>query len=449
MSYPADSPLWEFRNSLLRNTIAWCVERSQFYRERLGEIAADFRGAEDLHRLPILRREEILANLPRLLCEQSIQPAHLQYTTGTTGQFLPLMRSPAESKFISDFYAKKAEVTPLTGPRPLWLSLTSTYHGSPTPLPGQAYVLSAGVYDLTQVSQATELLTRQWDFPGVESRVSRIVGGDILLKALTAHLLSEGIDPASLGVKNLVITGGYMTSRRKKWLSELWGARLQDRYSMAEVFGGASEVGIGGPWTFDSEVVPEVVHPGTLEPIDSGVGVLVLTGLYPFMQMMPVVRYYTGDLVQIVRACDARSEQMLVRFVGRERRAVLEYADSDLTALILPSTLHDVLERFADIHVSTRFADIRAGSFLELAGKLHYALEQGRDDQGNVRQITLTLGLRYPPQLYPERTAEIVSQIRDALYGESPALCEAVAAGRLGFDVRLRTAAEVGPFNAK
>lgn len=444
MAGESTSAITAFREPLLLKTVEWCVKHSPFYRERFGPaVAAGFNGLEDLHRLPILFRDDAYRNADRLLC-QRVQPACVQYTTGTTGQLLHLYRSPDEIAFVGDFFSRRVmDMYGAQPVRPLWLSLASAYHGSPTPIPGWPFIVSAGVYDRTQAQQARALLEREYDFPGVEREVSAIVGGDILIKALTAYLIDEGVDPSTLGVRHLVITGGYLSSARKQLLARLWNANVSDRYSMSEVFGGASQIGTDGPFVFDTEVIPEVVHPRTLEPIRKGVGALVLTGLYPFMQMMPFVRYYTGDLVEIVNA-----DAFAVRLVGRERRSVIDASGEEVVPLLLSAPLVDIMEMLPDVAMQPRFHDLQSGAGLELAGKMHFSVTR-EEGEGGRDTITLRAGLRYAPWMFPRRAIELSTWLRGRLYERFPALRERVLDGRITLEIALDSGDRVPAYNAK
>lgn len=448
MNSDRPSSVTTLRNALLRKTFDWCVQHSAFYRRRFSSIDG-FGGLRDLLRLPILRRNEIIAEHGDFLCDAGI-PACVQYTTGTTGTFLPLYRSYAEGAFISQFFNRRALEHPSVkaGHRPLHLALTSAYHGAGTPIPGAAYVLSAGVYDRTQATQAKNLLTRRYAFPGVEERISTIVGGDILIRALTAFLVDDGIDPAQLSVRTLVFTGGYTSTRTKALLARLWNATVIDRYSLSEIFGGAVQTYVGGPWLFDIEVIPEVVHPRTLEPVDKGIGVLVLTSLFPFSQMMPMVRYYTGDLVEVVSGASA-GDNLAVSLLGRERRSAIESQESEVKPLVLSAHLHDVVESFPDVAVTPRFAGLASDRAMEFAGKHHYHLQTQYDARGAVSEIRIGLGLRYAPWLYQDRADLIATAIRDALYSKSPWMRARVLEGSLNVGIDLLRDDQVEPFSMK
>ena len=450
MNYNQDNPIWKFREQLLKATISWCMEKSSFYKKHFGKAGIHFRGLEDLHTLPILFRDMLDGQEEQFCCEK-VQPSCIQYTSGTTGKFITLFRSPSEIAFINNFFNERVQqlVNDKNSKRPLWLSLISAYHGSPTPVPGWPYIVSAGVYDLTQVRQAARMLLRTYDFPGVEPQVTCLVGGDILIKAFTAYLIAEKVDIANLPVRLLVLTGGYLSTVRKRLLGELWGAQVQDRWSMSEVFGGASQCGMGGPFIFDIHAVPEVVHPKTLQPIDHGVGTLVMTGLYPFMQMMPMVRYYTGDLVEITASPLRGDTELLVNFVGRERRSILDTSGPEVQPLLLSGPLYDIVESFADIGSSTRFDDLTNSANLEFAGRLHYSVESELVEDGSKGSITITLGLRYPPWLHSARVLEVQTQFRSKLYERFPAIKAKVLDGSVQLKIQTEHMDEVPLYNAK
>jgi phenylacetate-coenzyme A ligase PaaK-like adenylate-forming protein len=439
--------VYEFRDNLLRLTFEWCVLRSEFYRERFINVI-NFDGLSDLSKLPVLRREDVVTNRVQLSCCTDA-PACVQYTTGTTGSFLPLYRSAAEVSFLSSFYQERLQE--VQGParlRPLYLTLASNYHGMSTPLPAAAYILSAGVYDRTQAQQALNLLKQEYSFPNVERQISAIIGADILVRALTAYLIGRGESPASFGIKRLVITGGYMSAMAKAKLGALWNATIHDRLSMSEIFGGAAQVVPGGPWIFDVEAIPEIVHPRTLVPVKHGVGVLLMTSLYPFSQMTPLIRYYTGDLVEIFNAPGSSDSNLVVNLKGRERRSILDISGSEVIPLILSTDLHDCIDALPDIARSPRFPDLGSTLSMEFAGKLHYSLSAEYENHVPV-SISLKLGLRYAPWLFAERVMQIITELRMKLYKFSPALSERVAAGSVKFSINAGTADEVESYNMK
>jgi phenylacetate-coenzyme A ligase PaaK-like adenylate-forming protein len=421
------------RGALLRDTVAWCVANSPFYRERF-PAPEEIRGVEDLTRLPVLFRQDVIDNHARLICDSSL-PAAVQHTTGTTGPFLEILRGRSEQSFVWDFFAAQQATRPQPSPRPLHLNLTNAYHGALTPLPSPAYVLSAGVHDEAQAAQARAILERSYELEDVEERVSVVMGTERMVKALTAYLHATGFDMAASPVRTIALFGGHVPAARKHLLGELWQAAVRDQYSLTEVFGGAVEAGVGGPWVFDPHVIPEVVHPRTLEPVTEGLGVLLLTGLYPFVQQMPLVRYFTGDLVQV--------EGGDLRYAGRLTRSVVDDSGDIVVPLLLSGALYEALDALPDIAIEPRFPDLPGGVALELTGDLRYEVEH---EPG---RITIRLGLRYAPWMFRERVVEVVAGLTRRLFDAHPELAARSADGRVDLRIEPLEAAAVPPYDSK
>jgi phenylacetate-coenzyme A ligase PaaK-like adenylate-forming protein len=435
------------RNDLLRETVTWCSTRSSFYRSRFGEVADGFRGIEDLARLPILFREEVAQNLRELVCDPAT-PAAIQHTTGTTGSFLQVYRGPAEQAFIWEFFSAQLRASPRPEPRPLYMNLVNAYHGTLTGMPSHAYVLSVGVYDRAQASQARGVLERVYELPGVEPRVSMIMGTERMIKALTAYLIADGFDLAASSVKTLTLFGGHVTPRRKQLLGTLWAANIRDRYSMTEMLGGAVECGPGGPWVFDPHVVPEVVHPRTLEPLREGIGVLVMTALYPFTQQMPLVRYFTGDLVEI-HGDPSSPAGLSVRYAGRLKRSVIDASGDTVVPLLLSGPLYEILEAYPDLAIAPRFPDLGAGRGLELTGDLRYAVDHQPAEAGAPERITVRIGLRYAPWMFADRVRELVRDLVERLFAVHPELARRCGDGRLVLRIEPSDDTAVAPYDSK
>jgi phenylacetate-coenzyme A ligase PaaK-like adenylate-forming protein len=441
MSAPAAAQL---RDILLRDTVRWCVANSSFYRKRF-PAPEDFGGLDDLSTLPVLLRQDVIDHQADLLCDPSL-PAAVQHTTGTTGAFLELYRSPAEQAFIWEFFGAQLQAAGMPSVRPLHLNLVNAYHGSLTAMPTSAYVLSAGVYDRAQAVQARGLLERAHELPGVESRVSVLTGTERMVKALTAYLLEDGFDLAGSPIRTVVLFGGHVTPAHKLLLGRLWGAYVRDVYSLTEVVGGATECGIGGPWVFDPHVIPEVVHPRTFEPIDEGIGVLLLTGLYPFMQQMPLVRYCTNDLVEVVVPAE-HPDGLQVRYVGRTPRSVIDDSGETVKPLLLSGPLYEILQGIPDIAITPRFPDLGSGPALELTGDHHFAVQH--ESCEGVDELTVRLGLRYAPWLFEHRVAAVQAEVSGRVLAAHPELARRVVAGTARLRVDAVSATDVAPYDSK
>jgi phenylacetate-coenzyme A ligase PaaK-like adenylate-forming protein len=443
----ASSAAQRLQGELLRETIAWCRSSSAFYRERFSD-AGDISELADLGRLPVLFRQDVVDSYDALRCDPSL-PAAIQHTTGTTGSFLQVYRGASEQAFVWQFMAAQLAATPEPPIRPLHLVLANAYHGTLTPVPSRAYLISVGVHDGAQASQARQVLEKTYALPGVAERVGVVSGTERMVKALTAYLVAGQFDFASSPVKRIDLFGGHVTPRGKSILAATWGAEIFDHYSLTEMFGGAREIGIGGPWIFEPHVIAEAVHPRTFQQVGPGeVGVLLMTSLYPFTQQMPLIRYVTGDLVEVVESAD-HPAGLQVRYLGRSQRSIVDDSGDKVRPLLLSGPLYEVIETLPDVAVSPRFSELDAGVGLEMTGDHHYAVRHEATETGRPERITVELGLRYAPWLFTDRVNEIRSYIARYLFATHPELSRRVAVGDLDLRIEARPAAAVAPYDSK
>jgi phenylacetate-coenzyme A ligase PaaK-like adenylate-forming protein len=442
----ASSAVRRLRGELLRETIAWCKSSSAFYRERFSG-AGDIGDVGDLAQLPVLFRQDVVDSYDALCCDPSV-PAAIQHTTGTTGSFLQVYRGANEQAFVWQFMAAQLAATPEPSVRPLHLVLANAYHGTLTAVPSRAYLVSVGVHDEAQASQARQVLEKTYALPGVAERVQVVSGTERMVKALTAYLIESHFDFQSCPVQRIDLFGGHVTPRAKAILANTWGAEVRDHYSLTEVFGGASEIGVGGPWIFEPHVIPEAVHPRTFEQVGPGeVGVLLMTSLYPFTQQMPLIRYVTGDLVEVVEGAD-HPAGLQVRYLGRSQRSIIDDSGEKVLPLLLSGPLYEVIESLPDVAISPRFTELDAGVGLEMTGDHHYVVRHEKE-AGAPEQITVELGLRYAPWLFSDRVNVIKAEVARHLFATHRELTRRVANGDLDLRIEARPAAAVRPHDSK
>ncbi|MCV9910508.1 hypothetical protein OIV19_23525 [Brucella sp. HL-2] len=68
----------------------------------------------------------------------------------------------------------------------------------------------------------------------------------------------------------------------------------------------------------------EVVHPDSMKPVPIGQqGVLLLTSLFPFQRVMPLIRYATGDVARnLGYGCACGDPGLKIRLSGRTKHCV-------------------------------------------------------------------------------------------------------------------------------
>lgn len=196
---------------------------------------------------------------------------------------------------------------------------------------------------------------------------------------------TESIDLAGSSVRALIVAGepgGSIPSTRMR-IEEGFGARVFDHAGMTEMGAWGFECleAPGGLHIIESEFIGEVIEPGGSSPVPNGsMGELVLTNLGRWCS--PLIRYRTGDLVQMVRSRCACG-RWFARVVG----GILGRADDMLVVRgnnVFPSTIESIVRRFPDI---AEFQIIARGE--PPLGTLEVVIEPvaGADEAGIVRRL--------------------------------------------------------------
>jgi phenylacetate-coenzyme A ligase PaaK-like adenylate-forming protein len=118
-------------------------------------------------------------------------------------------------------------------------------------------------------------------------------------------------------LRTFLVAGEPLTAARRTRISELWGGIpvVQD-YGSTETGSLAGECPHGFLHLWADRLVPEVYDPATGRATAEGTGRLVVTTLY--REAMPLVRYDTGDVVELSMApCPCGWQLPAVRVRGR------------------------------------------------------------------------------------------------------------------------------------
>jgi phenylacetate-CoA ligase len=328
--------LAELRDRRVRETVAYCVERSSYYRERLREAGAepgDIRGVADLERLPILLDKEAereLQERSRLelghpfgehLCAPLERVVAVASTSGTTG--------------TPTFYAFTARDAELTDE--LWARALRAAGVRPgdTVLHGFGLSMFLAGYPL---ARAVERMGARVVPVGAEAGSERLLAIADLVRPRVllctpsyATYLAEqapavlGRPAAELGIEIICCAGepGAGLPEVRAHIQAAFGARLYD------MLGGAHGVmcascdapDYAGMHVLgeDAAVVTQLVDPESKEPIplaDGAIGERVKTSLR--WEAQPQLRASVGDVYEVLTSpCPCGRPGPRVRVIGR------------------------------------------------------------------------------------------------------------------------------------
>ena len=353
----------EIQSDKLAAAVAFLWDYSPLYRRRLEAkqlVPADIRGVEDLHKLPIIRREEFVASQTAhppwgdyspITQEMWTKDGWLLFTTGgTTARPRPFRmtrfdRDMAAWLFARGFWAM--------GVRPGDVGTFITNYGAHIFF----WEAQQGMHHIgcPMIALGGADLKRRIDFQ--QSFPASVLGATASFALfLGERMKAQGLDPRGSGVRilfNGAEPGGCVPATKRR-VEELWGATLHEWF-------GATEVGPSGhSCRFEAEqherpmnlhfmedcYIVELVDPQTFEPVAEGKdGVLVQSGLYS--EGTPFPRYLLGDYTRLTGGrcgCGRTSVRAVGGMYGR-----MDDMLSIRGAHVYPSAIEDVVRGIAGI----------------------------------------------------------------------------------------------------
>ena len=358
--------------------LAVIAGRNPFYTRKLAAAGVDpatFRFPDDLSALPFTTRDELArdqeSDPPWGTARTEPLDRYTRYhqTSSTTGRPLRWLDTDASWQWIVDCWKavyRAARVTaadrilfpfgfgPFIG---FWAGFDAAAQLGALCVPGGAMSSESRLRLLDAVRPTAVCCT-----PTYALRLSEVARASGLVD------LAEG------PVRTVIVAGepgGHVPATRER-IERDWGARVIDHHGLTEV----------GPLSFEcreatdalhlneSEFVCEVIDPASGTPVAPGeAGELVVTNLG--RTASPVIRYRTGDIVQL-RQGTCACGRTLVRAVG----GILARADDMVWVRgvnVYPTAVEAVIRRFVEVveyrcTVSTRGARTELAVEVELQG---------------------------------------------------------------------------------
>ncbi len=318
-------------------TLRYCKTEIPFYRARWGTLdpAKEFDAIEILDKSQVRRHHADFLN-------RKLTTRYLLHTSGTTGDPLLIPRSREEVDFVNDVFEslsrKRDQERPL-GSRPVGVSIRDNVHGFGPAYRSDIFWVGDPSFTPPTLELAEQYLLRRIELPGCDERVTSIFMSLLEILHFTEFVHQRGLDIGKTSVKAVYSTGFPTCSSWNDRISRYWRCRHINVFSLAEVFGQALSCDQCGAYHWDAFSVVEFLDPNNRRPVEEGLASLIVTTLYPYTQLMPLVRYDTGDLVSVSRHCPSG-----VGFtpLGRKARALLLFSNT-----LVPFDA-DILEALAD-----------------------------------------------------------------------------------------------------
>jgi phenylacetate-coenzyme A ligase PaaK-like adenylate-forming protein len=419
---------------LLRRTLDHAKRNTRFYAgyPPSGVVRGKHDGEPpDLSSLPVLERHDVMARTPDFLAGD-VTVRSVCHTSGTTDVPLDIYKSHQEIAFIQEFFVHLfAPIRNALPALPLVLNFPNFHHGVPVPMPGIGMTFIGGVTDDTLIHDARRQIDTAYHIAGHDRRISIVSGLHHYLLLFSSYLLEQDVDPAQYRMTAINITGGFVPAHWRRFLEQTWQCRVNERFTLTEVIGGASRLHDTDVFALDPQIIGEALDCDTGLPLASGVGMLALTNLYPFVQMQPLLRYKTGDLVRRVAAAGGGFH---FQFLGKAKNCIYRDRDGRREWLLFSTRLVDILADIPDVNVYDWFANLRSVRDRTLGSYPIVAIDSGQ--RGNQFKIRITIELRYAPHCRASRTDELRRAIVAALCATpDTGLAGGIDAGDVSLDI--------------
>jgi hypothetical protein len=326
---------------------------------------------------------------------------YIVHTTGTTGPSLFRYRSLSEAELAEQIFRTNQRSSETVG-----LNVRGANHGLTFPMPGSGMVIPVRVQWDDDLQVLISLLESEFPIHGRRLRPEFLFGPSQDLFQLSQALFECGYEPPP-GSISAIFSAGFMDAQQRYFIGRFFSAPITERYSLAEIFGGATAVSGGGPYLLDRHVIGEVVDDAGNQVEDGSTGELVLTELYPYVQMQPLIRYRTGDVVRLLDG----GRTFTFQWLGRMGDSV-PYRSQDGTSVLGFRVVADLLA--SDACVAR--GPVRTGLTLTSLDLGYPAFLMAAADEGeSPTLIRLSIWLRYLPDLYLSATQEFVDRLWHSL----------------------------------
>jgi phenylacetate-CoA ligase len=335
-----------------RKQLEYVLERSAFYRAKLGEVGLDSPqaagGLAEIARLPLTEKRELRATctpddpIGAHLCASPSEIVRIHSTSGTTGapSYIPLTAGDLDNWVTSS--ARSYAASGLSAGQ----RLVSTYDAGPF-VAGAALAAfdRIGVCHIPLGTGNTERLLTAIELLRPDAAV--------LTPSYAAYLVERAVErkvdlPGS-GVERVLVAGepGGGEPAFRSMLEEGWGARVTEAMGIGDIgpsLWGECEEQDGMHLGARGFVHAELIDPGTGAPLsmeDGASGELVLTHLRH--RAAPLLRFRTHDHVEVrTTPCGCGRTGPRVRCIGRTDDMLIVRGVN-----VFPSAVREVVSGFA------------------------------------------------------------------------------------------------------
>ncbi|WP_186131920.1 hypothetical protein [Burkholderia gladioli] len=331
----------------LENTLMWACDNFQIYREDL-ERFIDFESgrldfskisAFDMHRaMRPVTKDDLLKRIKPYLAADDDYVAEVTRSSGTSGLQSIKIRSSYELALMKEALTSKNRFQQTE----IILQFINAYHGVGVTVDPSLYV-QVDVSSKASVFSGIGMLLKNFDLPRAKSRINSIVGSVNNVLQFTAYLEHLGISSDQFSIESVACSGSYLSDNSARKISNYWGIEPTNFFSLSEFRGVAYICPKCGALQFTSNIIPFAINLTNDAPLERGYGRLCVTEVLPFGLCQPLIKYLSGDLVEVIDDPCCELHRGNIRRVGRISDCVF-HPDDSASVLLTSQDLYEAVD---------------------------------------------------------------------------------------------------------
>ena len=352
--------IWQDRSQIeaiqsqrLTEMLREIIPRNRFWTSKLQAAGVDvtgIRGIEDLIRLPLTQKQELVENQKEQppygsnLSFPSTQYRRLHQTSGTTGRPLRWMDTKESWDWFMECWRQIYTLAGLQSRDRLFFPFSfGPFIGFWAAFEGAGRF---GNFCIAGGGMSTSVRLQAM----IENEATVVCCTPTYAMRMTEVAAAEDIDLRETSVRMLIVAGepgGAIPATRAR-IEDVWEARVVDHWGMTETgsLGAESEDRPGGMYLLETECIAEILNQETMLPVPPGeIGELVITNLGRIGS--PLIRYRTRDLVRASTAPDPVGRKLTWLeggILGRSDDMVIVRGNN-----VFPSSIEAVVREIAEV----------------------------------------------------------------------------------------------------
>ena len=292
----------ELRLGRFRRVVTSAYEHTPYWREvmdRHGIRPEAIGSLDDVRRFPLLVKSTLRDRREQMSWREAGRRVTLVRTSGSTNEALQFYTSSRREAHINAARMRGHEwIGVRRGDREMY------FWGSPVELSKQDRVkrfrdrlVNDGLTDGFELT--AEKVPRYFEY-WKRWRPKCLFGYPCSFTLMAGMAAAAGLDLTELsrrGLQVICTTSEMLTDVDRQIISEAFGVPVYDSYGLREAGLVGHECSEGTMHCVEEQLILETIDPQTLEPTD-GEGELVVTNIVS--EVMPIIRYRTGDIVTLV-----------------------------------------------------------------------------------------------------------------------------------------------------